>query len=161
MNVSDCTVHELREVSTRDPTTYQVRAVQARGMPCQGTLCWMKEYWERRRDRPARRAANARNVLNLLKVMYINNSVNVWNDNPTIYDTHSCHPTATKLNSTTLTTHETHTSHTTATSTMNIDLYSSNPLPTPTSDCEAVPNAVGSTCSCRENPTAKGLPALP
>jgi len=90
MNVSDCTVHELREVSTRDPTTYQVRAVQARGMPCQGTLCWMKEYWERRRDRPARRAANARNVLNLLKVMYINNSVNVWNDNPTFNAVYFC-----------------------------------------------------------------------
>jgi hypothetical protein len=47
----------------------QVRSEQARGMACQGTLRWIKEYWERRRDRPARRAANARNVSNCIMII--------------------------------------------------------------------------------------------
>jgi hypothetical protein len=44
---------------------------------------------------------------------------------------------------------------------MDNALYSPNPLSTPTSDCEAVPDAVGSTCLGREHPTAKGPSALP
>ena len=94
-----------------------------------------------------------------------NLSSNMNSTSVTTNDTHNCHPTATnqslKLNSTPRTDHETHNSHPTAISTMDIALYSTNTLSTPTSDREAVPDLAGSTCSCRERLTAMEPSALP
>ena len=88
---------------------------------------------------------------------------------PNINATHHCHPTATDLttniNNTTLPSHATKNSqsstidtnmnsmsysdnepnnnHPTAMNTVDTPLYSPNPLSTPISDCEAVPETVG------------------
>ena len=73
---------------------------------------------------------------------YIPNSTTSTNN-----ATYNCHPTATapitNMNSTSITDNETNNSHPTAMDTMDNSLYSLNPLPTPTPDCEAVPETVG------------------
>jgi hypothetical protein len=65
----------------------------------------------------------------------------------TTHDIHTCHPAATNLsssrNSTPFTNHETYNSHPTAMCPLDSTLYTPNPLSTPTSDCQAVPDTVG------------------
>jgi hypothetical protein len=65
----------------------------------------------------------------------------------TNHETHNSHPTATNLspnlNSTSSTNYETHNSHPTATRPLESTIYTPHPLSTPTSDCQAVPDTVG------------------